>query len=30
MAETSKQIEFAGLRAGNSLPLALFGGMNVL
>ncbi|WP_280540899.1 3-deoxy-8-phosphooctulonate synthase [Chromohalobacter sp. 11-W] len=30
MAETSKQIEFAGLRAGNSLPLTLFGGMNVL
>ncbi|MCK2046828.1 3-deoxy-8-phosphooctulonate synthase [Chromohalobacter moromii] len=30
MDETSKQIEFAGLRAGNSLPLTLFGGMNVL
>lgn len=30
MAETSKQIEFAGLKAGNSLPLTLFGGMNVL
>ncbi|MCK0713487.1 3-deoxy-8-phosphooctulonate synthase [Chromohalobacter sarecensis] len=30
MAETSKHIEFAGLRAGNSLPLTLFGGMNVL
>ncbi|WP_280562763.1 MULTISPECIES: 3-deoxy-8-phosphooctulonate synthase [unclassified Chromohalobacter] len=30
MAETSKQIEFAGLSAGNSLPLTLFGGMNVL
>ncbi|MCI0509111.1 2-dehydro-3-deoxyphosphooctonate aldolase (KDO 8-P synthase) [Chromohalobacter marismortui] len=30
MAEISKQIEFAGLRAGNSLPLTLFGGMNVL
>lgn len=30
MAETSKQIEFTGLKAGNSLPLTLFGGMNVL
>ncbi|HET8791331.1 MAG TPA: 3-deoxy-8-phosphooctulonate synthase [Modicisalibacter sp.] len=30
MAETQKIIEFAGFRAGNSLPLMLFGGMNVL
>ncbi len=30
MAVTEKIIEFAGLRAGNSLPLMLFGGMNVL
>ncbi|WP_106477601.1 3-deoxy-8-phosphooctulonate synthase [Phytohalomonas tamaricis] len=30
MSETEKVIEFAGLRAGNSLPLTLFGGMNVL
>ncbi|MCD6009029.1 3-deoxy-8-phosphooctulonate synthase [Halomonas sp. IOP_31] len=30
MAESQKIIEFAGLRAGNSLPLMLFGGMNVL
>lgn len=30
MAVTEKTIEFAGLRAGNSLPLMLFGGMNVL
>lgn len=27
---TEKTLEFAGLRAGNSLPLMLFGGMNVL
>ncbi|WP_129140809.1 3-deoxy-8-phosphooctulonate synthase [Modicisalibacter coralii] len=27
---TQKTLEFAGLRAGNSLPLMLFGGMNVL
>ncbi|MBZ9566426.1 3-deoxy-8-phosphooctulonate synthase [Modicisalibacter tunisiensis] len=27
---TPKTLEFAGLRAGNSLPLMLFGGMNVL
>ncbi|MDW5377326.1 3-deoxy-8-phosphooctulonate synthase [Halomonas sp. HP20-15] len=30
MAESQKIIEFAGLSAGNSLPLMLFGGMNVL
>lgn len=30
MTESQKVIEFAGLRAGNSLPLMLFGGMNVL
>lgn len=30
MAESQKVIEFAGLSAGNSLPLMLFGGMNVL
>ncbi|SDL40315.1 2-dehydro-3-deoxyphosphooctonate aldolase (KDO 8-P synthase) [Modicisalibacter muralis] len=30
MAVTQRIIEFAGLRAGNSLPLMLFGGMNVL
>lgn len=30
MAVTQRTIEFAGLRAGNSLPLMLFGGMNVL
>ncbi|MEC9482606.1 MAG: 3-deoxy-8-phosphooctulonate synthase [Halomonas sp.] len=30
MADTQRNIEFAGLRAGNSLPLMLFGGMNVL
>lgn len=30
MTTTQKTIEFAGLRAGNSLPLMLFGGMNVL
>ncbi|GHA98755.1 3-deoxy-8-phosphooctulonate synthase [Modicisalibacter luteus] len=30
MAESQRNIEFAGLRAGNSLPLMLFGGMNVL
>lgn len=30
MAGTEKTLEFAGLRAGNSLPLMLFGGMNVL
>ncbi|MHB0776695.1 3-deoxy-8-phosphooctulonate synthase [Halomonas sp. WWR20] len=30
MENTPKTIEFAGLRAGNSLPLVLFGGMNVL
>lgn len=30
MAEQQKIIDFAGLQAGNSLPLALFGGMNVL
>ncbi|SHE62497.1 2-dehydro-3-deoxyphosphooctonate aldolase (KDO 8-P synthase) [Modicisalibacter ilicicola DSM 19980] len=27
---TDRIVEFAGLRAGNSLPLMLFGGMNVL
>ncbi|MFC3284405.1 3-deoxy-8-phosphooctulonate synthase [Litchfieldella rifensis] len=30
MQDQEKVIEFAGLEAGNSLPLALFGGMNVL
>jgi len=30
MSEPQKIIEFAGLKAGNALPLALFGGMNVL
>ncbi|WP_304526298.1 3-deoxy-8-phosphooctulonate synthase [Halomonas sp. I5-271120] len=30
MSESQKIIEFAGLKAGNALPLALFGGMNVL
>ncbi|QJQ95083.1 MULTISPECIES: 3-deoxy-8-phosphooctulonate synthase [Halomonadaceae] len=30
MSDQEKIIEFAGLRAGNSLPLMLFGGMNVL
>ncbi|SFH53178.1 3-deoxy-8-phosphooctulonate synthase [Modicisalibacter xianhensis] len=30
MADTQRNIEFAGLSAGNSLPLMLFGGMNVL
>lgn len=30
MPVTQRNIEFAGLRAGNSLPLMLFGGMNVL
>lgn len=30
MAVTEKVVEFAGLSAGNSLPLMLFGGMNVL
>jgi len=30
MTHLSNDIEFAGLRAGNSLPLVLFAGMNVL
>lgn len=30
MSVTERTIEFAGLQAGNSLPLMLFGGMNVL
>lgn len=30
MSEAQRTIEFAGLRAGNSLPLVLFAGMNVL
>ncbi|RAR63558.1 2-dehydro-3-deoxyphosphooctonate aldolase (KDO 8-P synthase) [Onishia taeanensis] len=30
MSEPQKIIEVAGLRAGNALPLTLFGGMNVL
>ncbi|GAB2780136.1 3-deoxy-8-phosphooctulonate synthase [Halomonas shantousis] len=30
MEDMQKTIEFAGLRAGNSLPMMLFGGMNVL
>tara|TARA_B100000700_G_scaffold110423_1_gene124420 strand:- start:6351 stop:7202 length:852 start_codon:yes stop_codon:yes gene_type:complete len=30
MSEPQKIIEFADLKAGNALPLALFGGMNVL
>lgn len=30
MPMTQRTIEFAGLQAGNSLPLMLFGGMNVL
>lgn len=30
MSVIEKSVEFAGLRAGNSLPLMLFGGMNVL
>ncbi|MDT8894447.1 3-deoxy-8-phosphooctulonate synthase [Halomonas sp. I1] len=30
MTDPERPIEFAGLRVGNSLPLTLFGGMNVL
>ncbi|MAR74480.1 MULTISPECIES: 3-deoxy-8-phosphooctulonate synthase [unclassified Halomonas] len=30
MSDAQRTIEFAGLRAGNSLPLVLFAGMNVL
>jgi 2-dehydro-3-deoxyphosphooctonate aldolase (KDO 8-P synthase) len=30
MADPQRTIEFAGLKAGNALPLMLFGGMNVL
>ncbi|WP_136255600.1 3-deoxy-8-phosphooctulonate synthase [Onishia niordana] len=30
MSESQKTIEFAGHKAGNALPLSLFGGMNVL
>lgn len=30
MSVIEKSVEFAGLRAGNSLPLMVFGGMNVL
>ncbi len=30
MSAPERHIEFAGLKAGNSLPLMLFGGMNVL
>ncbi|WP_458524803.1 3-deoxy-8-phosphooctulonate synthase [Onishia taeanensis] len=30
MSESQKIVEFAGLEAGNALPLTLFGGMNVL
>ncbi|KJZ17715.1 2-dehydro-3-deoxyphosphooctonate aldolase [Halomonas sp. S2151] len=30
MSDVQRTIEFAGLRAGNSLPLVLFAGMNVL